>query len=184
VLGYGTIAVLSATALAITCAAVDTSPCSASDAFGNLSCGPAIEASLISRTMPPGSNSSMEFKFKSIGLRILGSTQLSEDLYSQSFIVCGREFMIIVNNKHRILDAISIPNHSREAPESIGRCEANGKTTKYEIVAVLDNSDPSQSMLPAKFARVIDLDRGHFQGVSLDNLKCSRDGIFTADGGK
>ena len=152
------------------------------EASSQLSCGPDLQNNLIGRN---GSIKSLEHLPASLQLKLLGASELSDALYSQWFVACGSEFMAILDKKQsKIRDIIVIPEHSRQSPEFLGLCERQGKETKYEIIAILENNSSDQAMLPAKFAKIVNVDHAKFEDTPTDNLSCPRDNIFTEDSGK
>jgi len=155
---------------------------SASDLFDKVQCGADIPKALIGGSMGNGSSASVEARHKALGLKDLGGDELEGGLSLSSWRICGDEYMLIVDKRSVVRDALKFPPHSKASPEFTGSCRANGKKLPGEIVAVLNNQAGADN-LPAKFAWKIDTKTAKFVKLDTAGMECPRSGIITADGG-
>ena len=79
-------------------------------------------------------------------------------------------------------DMLKFPSHSKESPAFVGSCQLNGHDLPGTAIGVLKNENDSK-ILPAVSAWKIDDKQMKFVELKPEGLRCSRDGIFTADGG-
>ena len=77
---------------------------------------------------------------------------------------------------------LKFPKHSKDSPEFIGSCQLNGHDVPGTAIGVLKNENGVE-MLPAVIAWKIDDKQTKFVMLQAEGLRCSRDGIITADGG-
>ena len=77
---------------------------------------------------------------------------------------------------------LKFPKHSKESPQFIGSCHLNGHDLPGTAIGVLRNQDGVQA-LPVVIAWKIDDKQVKFVKLQTEGLRCSRDGIITADGG-
>lgn len=155
---------------------------SASDLFSRIQCGSDIPKALIGGFMSKERVVSIEARHKALGLKDLGGSELSGDLFLSSWLICGNEYLLILDKKSIVRDVLPFPQHSRVSPEFIGSCRVNGKELPGEIVAVLNNQAGAEN-LPAKFAWKIDPRKAKFVKIATEGMQCPRSGIITADGG-
>ncbi|HEU4389903.1 MAG TPA: hypothetical protein VFV34_19025 [Blastocatellia bacterium] len=155
---------------------------SAADLFSKIQCGADIPKALIGGFMPKGSVASIEARHKALGLKDLGGSELEGDLFLSTWLICGNEYLLIMDKKSIVRDALQFPQHSKASPEFIGSCRVNGKQLPEEIVAVLNNQAGAEN-LPAKSAWKIDRRRAKFVKLATEGMECPRSGIITADGG-
>ena len=64
----------------------------------------------------------------------------------------------------------------------MGSCQLNGQDLAGTVIGVLKN-EPGVQMLSAVAAWKIDDKQAKFVELKTGGLRCSRDGIITADGG-
>lgn len=150
-------------------------------ALDGVECGSDVRALLVGRTIPNERVSSTEQRYKAIGLKDLGSYEVSDKLSVASWRICGEEYELLQEGS-RVMDVLKFPVHSKAAPEFVGECQIDGKQSTATIIAVLDGS-ASESWLPAKKAWRVDEVRKTFVDLHGANISCPRDGIVTADGG-
>jgi hypothetical protein len=158
----------------------------AKDGFDGIKCGGDIAKDLVGRTMPAGTASATEDRHKDISLKDLGADEISDNLNSVSWQMCGGEYMMLVDSKDRIRDAIAIPAHSAKTPEfSDMNCKLGGKDTPYLVVAILRNDAAASGdkLLPATTAWRIDKKAVKFVPLPVAGLTCPASGIITTDGG-
>jgi hypothetical protein len=77
---------------------------------------------------------------------------------------------------------LKFPKHSKDAPAFIGSCQLNGHDVPGTAIGVLKNEDGAEILL-AVIAWKIDDKQMKFVELKIEGLRCSRDGIITADGG-
>jgi hypothetical protein len=152
----------------------------AADGFDKVLCGSDIPKALIGQRSPNGKVVAIEGRHKDLSLKHLGSEEISDNLWTTYWSICGSEFVILDDG--RIRDVLPFPPHSKDAPAFGGTCQANGKDLPDAIVAVLSLT-PGKEPLPASAAWKIDTKRVKFVSISTDGLTCPRNGIFTVDGG-
>jgi hypothetical protein len=166
------------------------------DEFAAVHCGSDIPHALVGKR---SSNEPVEktvARHSDLGLKALGGDEVSDELNSESWAICGSEFMLLTDKHGVVKDALSMPAHSRASPEfGAGFCKANGKAMAGLVVAILDNqaagsaADTSHytvqddTLVPAKSAWKIDEKTGKFAAISASGLSCPRSGIITTDGG-
>ena len=78
---------------------------------------------------------------------------------------------------------LKFPKHSKDSPQFIGSCQLNGHDVPGTAIGVLKNKDGGET-LPAEIAWKIDEKQVKFVPLQTEGLRCSRDGIVTADGGR
>ncbi len=154
----------------------------ASDLFGKIRCGTEIPKALIGGSMTNERDASIEARHKALGLKDLGGSELTGDLFLSSWLICGNEYLLILDKRSIVRDVLQFPQHSKAAPEFIGSCRVNGKELPGEMVAVLNNQAGAEN-LSAKFAWKIDRKKAQFVKLATEGMQCPRSGIITADGG-
>ena len=151
--------------------------------FKNIKCGTNIAKALMGRYMPNETVSVTEAKYKDLGLQDLGGTEISNTIFSISWMICGDEYLLL-EKRDIVRDVLRVPEHSKSSPENIaGECQVNRVKRKDAIVAILDGS-ATTPYLPAKSAWRIDEAKVRFVPMSTSGLSCSRASIITADGGQ
>ncbi len=155
---------------------------SAADLFSKIRCGADIPKLLIGGFMTNERDAAVEARHKDLGLKDLGGSELTDDLFLGSWLICGKEYLLILNKKSIVCDVLQFPQHSKASPEFIGSCRVSGKEVPGEIVAVL-NDQPGAENLAARFAWKIDRRSAKFVVLPTEGLQCPRSGIVTADGG-
>jgi hypothetical protein len=155
---------------------------SAADLFSKIQCGADIPKALIGGLMTNERVSSIEARHKPLGLKDLGGSELKGDLFLSSWLICGNEYLLIMDKKSIVRDALQFPQHSKASPEFTGSCRVNGKELPEDIVAVLNNQAGAEN-LSAKSAWKIDPRKAKFVTLATEGMQCPRSGIITADGG-
>jgi hypothetical protein len=151
------------------------------DQFDKVRCGSDIAKALIGQRASNERVVALEGRHKDLGLKDLGADEISRQLSTISWMICGSEFMLL-EDQHIVRDVIAFPPHSKSAPAFGGICQIDGKDSQNVIVAVL-NDRPGTEPLPATAAWKIDEKRAKFVKISTDSLFCPRNGIRTSDGG-
>jgi hypothetical protein len=151
------------------------------DGFDSVRCGSDIRKALLNRTMPNEKVAAIEERHKELGLKDLGATEISDRLSVISWRICGEEY-VLLEDKHLVRDVLKFPKHSKDTPQFVGSCQLNGHDVPGTAIGVLKNEDGLAS-LPAVIAWKIDDKQMKFVELKTEGLRCSRDGIITADGG-
>jgi len=153
----------------------------ASDGFGAVHCGSDIPKALIGQKMSNETVVAIEGRHKNLGLKDLGGSDVSERVFLASWRICGDEYALL-EEKDVVRDVLKFPAHSKDTPEFVGSCQANGKQMPGTIIAVLENRKGAQA-LPATAAWKIDEAGKRFAKLPAAGLLCPRDGVITTDGG-
>ena len=153
----------------------------AADGFDSVHCGSDVGKALIGRTMPNEKVVATEERHRDLGLKDLGGTDISDRLFLISWQICGEEYALL-EDKDVVKDVLKFPKHSKDSPEFIGSCQLNGHDVPGTAMGVLKNENGVE-MLPAVIAWKIDDKQTKFVMLQAEGLRCSRDGIITADGG-
>ena len=151
------------------------------DGFDSVRCGSDVRNALLGRTMSNEKVSLLEERHKDLGLKDLGGTEISDRLFLISWRICGEEYALL-EEKDVVRDVLKFPKHSKDSPQFIGSCQLNGRDLPGTAIGVLRNEDRVQT-LPAIIAWKIDDKQVKFIKIQTEGLRCSRDGIITADGG-
>jgi hypothetical protein len=123
----------------------------------------------------------IEERHKDLGLKDLGAQEISERLFLITWRICGDEY-VLLENKDVVRDVLKFPKHSKDSPQFIGSCQSNGQNVPGTAIGVLKNEHGVET-LPAVTAWKIDDKQMKFVELQTEGLRCSRDGIITADGG-
>jgi len=154
----------------------------AGDLFSKVQCGSDIPKALIGGLMTNERDAAVEARHKALGLKDLGGSEMAGGLFLSSWLICGKEYQMIMDKKSIVRDVLEFPEHSKASPEFIGSCQVNGKKVPGEIIAVLNNQAGAEN-LSAKSAWRIDSKSAKFAKVDTAGLQCPRSGIITSDGG-
>jgi len=152
------------------------------DGFDSVRCGSDIQKALLGRTMSNEKIVVLEERHKDLGLKDLGASEISDRLSVISWRICGEEYVILQDNKDIARDVLKFPKHSKELPEFIGSCQLNGHDVPGFAIGVLKEENGVE-MLSAVVAWQIDEKQMKFVKLQTEALRCSRNGISTADGG-
>jgi hypothetical protein len=158
-----------------------TSICDAADGFDSVRCGSDVRNALLGRTMSNEKIVALEERHKDLGLKDLGASEVSDRLTVISWRICGEEY-VLLEDKDVVRDILKFPKHSRDSPAFIGSCQVNGHDVPGTAIGVLKNENGVE-ILPAVAAWKIDDKQMKFVELKTEGLRCSRDGIITADGG-
>src|SRR5258705_11697071 len=146
---------------------------SAADLFSKVRCGADIPKALIGGFMTKESDAAVEARHKALGLKDLGGSELTGNRFLSSWLICGNEYLLILDKKSIVRDVLQFPEHSKASPEFIGSCRVNGKEQPGEIVAVLNNQSGAEN-LSAKFAWKIDPGKTKSDKLVKDGMHCPR----------
>jgi hypothetical protein len=154
------------------------------DEFKNVKCGADIPKALIGQRSSSETIVKTEAKYRALGLKHLGADEISDRLSSINYLICGMEFVLLVDRPGLVRDVIAFPPHSRKSPDFSGTCRASGRDLPDVYIGVLDGAAAGGDALPVLAAWKIDQKNAKFVKASTDGLRCPRDGIYTVDGGR
>ena len=154
----------------------------APDGFEAVRCGSDVRKALVGRKTSDERVVVLEERHKDLGLRDLGGSEISDRLFLGSWRICGDEYAVL-EEKNVVRDVLRVPPHSKESPEFTGACRMSGKDIPGTVIAVLKN-EKGADRLSATAARKIDEKGKKFVPLSPEGLRCPRDGVITADGGR
>jgi hypothetical protein len=153
----------------------------AADGFDSVRCGSDVRKALLGRKMSNEKIVVLEERHKDLGLKDLGASEISDRLSVISWRICGEEY-VLLEDKDVVRDVLKFPKHSKDSPAFIGSCQLNGHDFPGTAIGVLKNENGVET-LPAVTAWKIDDKQMKFVELKTEGLRCSRDGIVTADGG-
>jgi hypothetical protein len=153
------------------------------DEFQGLQCGGDIAKAMIGKRTVNAPIVEIEKKYRAIGLKNLGGDEISDNLSSVYSMICGAEYIELIDRKGLVRDALAFPPHSKASPAFSGFCQLKGKDLPDVIVGVLDGS-VAGNLLPVKTAWKIDQKQAKFVAMPGEGVLCPRSGIYTVDGGK
>lgn len=151
------------------------------DGLNSVRCGSDIRKALVGRKMSNEPIAVLEERHKDLGLKDLGASEISDRLSTISWRICGEEY-VLLEDKDVVRDVLKFPKHSKDSPQFIGSCESNGQKVPGTAIGVVKN-EQGVEMLPAVTAWKIDEKQMKFVELQTEGMRCSRDGIITADGG-
>jgi hypothetical protein len=152
------------------------------DEFKNVKCGADIPKAMIGQRSSNERIVVTEGKYRSLGLKHLGADETSDQLSSINWLICGAEYIMLVDRKGLVRDAMAFPPHSKKSPAFSSYCKLNGKELPDIFVGVL-NAEVAGDQLPALSVWKINLKGAKFVKASTDGLRCPRSAIYTVDGG-
>lgn len=167
----------------------------AADGFQSVKCGGDIPGALIGQHMTNERAVVIERRHAALDLKNLGADDISDLLDSTSWRICGKEYILISDDRDIVRDALLFPAHSRRAPQFVGEpCQIGETKLPDYVIAVLDNatadvggaahySPQDKALLPATAAWKVDEKKDKFVRIESNGLRCPRSGIVTADGG-
>lgn len=153
------------------------------DEFEGVKCGSDIPKALIGKRSSNAPVVELEKKYQALGLKDLGGDEISEALSSVNWLICGAEYVELVDRRGTVRDVLPFPPHSKGSPAFSGMCRLNGRERPDMIVAVLDGAGTADP-LPVKSAWKIDRKQARFVPMPAEGLLCPRSGIATSDGGR
>ena len=155
----------------------------AADGFDSAHCGSDVGKALLGKKMSNEKIVVLEERHKDLGLKDLGSSEISDRLSVISWLICGEEYAFLQDNKDIVRDVLKFPKHSEDSPQFIGSCQLNGRDVPGSAIGVLKEENGVE-MLSAVIAWKIDEKQMKFVKLETEGLRCSRNGISTADGGR
>ena len=153
----------------------------AADGFESVHCGSDVRKALVGRKMSNEKIVALEERHKDLGLKDLGASEISDRLTVISWRICGEEYALL-EDEDVVRDVLKFPKHSKDSAAFIGSCQSNGHNIPGTAIGVLKNENGVEN-LPAVSAWKIDDKQMKFIELKTEGLRCSRDGIITADGG-
>lgn len=154
----------------------------AAGGFDSVHCGADVRKALIGHKMSNEPVAALEERHKDLELKDLGASEISDRLSAISWQICGEEY-VLLEDKGVVRDVLKFPKHSKDSPQFVGSCQSNGKKVSGTAIGILKN-EPGVEMLTATAAWKIDEKQMKFVELKTEGLRCSRDGIITADGGR
>lgn len=155
---------------------------SRADEFQKIKCGSDIPKAMIGQRSSNERIVVTEKKYRALGLKHLGADEISDRLSSINWLICGAEFIALVDRSGLVGDVLPHPPHSKQSPAFSGVCQVKGKDLPDIIFAILDGAKATDP-LPVLMAWKIDQQHKKFVKVSSEGLLCPRSGIYTVDGG-
>ncbi|MGQ0685538.1 hypothetical protein [Bradyrhizobium sp.] len=156
-------------------------PAAVADEFRNVKCGSDIPKAMVGQRSSTDKVVKIEAKYRALGLKHLGADEISASLSSINYLICGAEFVLLLDRKDIVRDVIAFPAHSRQSPAFSGTCRAGGRDLPDVFIGVLDGASGGD-MLPVLSAWKIDQKSARFVRAP-EGLRCPRSSIFTVDGG-
>src|SRR5262245_59908591 len=152
------------------------------DGFDSVRCGSDVQKALLGHKMSNEKIVVLEERYKDLGLKDLGTSEISDGLSAISWRICDDEYVLLQDDKNIVRDVLKFPKHSKDSPAFIGSCQLNGHDVPGTAIGILKNENGTK-MLPALSAWKIDERQMKFVELQTAELRCSCDGIITADGG-
>lgn len=149
--------------------------------FAGLQCGADIPKMLIGRTMPNERVVVTEQRYRHLGLKDLGATELDAGSNAIWWSICGSELVELEDSRSVVKDVLSFTALPATALLFEGNCTVDGKPLGDEVIAVLTDR-PGHAMLAAAKAWAVDVAKGRFVPLDTAALSCPRSGAHTAQG--
>src|SRR5262245_10529142 len=89
---------------------------SAADLFSKVQCGTDIPKALIGGFMTNERDAVIEARHKALGLKNLGGSEETGDLFLSSWLICGNEYMLILDKKSIVRDVLQFHENSKASP--------------------------------------------------------------------
>ncbi len=155
----------------------------AKDGFENVRCGGDLAKALVGQHGSDEPVAKIEARHKDLGLKDLGADEISDTLSSISWRICGRNVVVLEDNRTSLIrDALEVPPSSKANPAFNGICQVKGKDMATSVIAIL-RDQPGAALLPVDVAWKIDEKQKKFVKIPTADLACPRDGIVPSDGG-
>lgn len=157
----------------------------AADEFDGIKCGADVPTIMVGKRASNERVVVVEKRHSDIGLKDLGGTEISDQLFLVSWHICGNEYAELINTKKNLVrDVLQIPPHSLSMPLSLAeKCQVGSNDIPDAVIAVLDNSQEikpasylKQIMLPAKIAWKVDEHQERYIPLSVEHLSCAISG--------
>lgn len=141
--------------------------------FAGLQCGADIPKLLVGRTMPNERVVVIESRYKNLGLRDLGATELDAGSNAIWWVMCGTELVELEDSHSVVKDVLSFKSLPDHALLFEGSCTVNNTPIQGEVVAILVDQS-GHTMLPATAAWMINESKERFIPLSTAMLLCPR----------
>src|SRR5262249_29382708 len=82
---------------------------SAADLFAKVQCGTDIPKALIGGSMSNERSALIEARHKALGLKDLGGSELTDDMFLSSWLVCGNEYLFVLGKKTVVRYGLQFP---------------------------------------------------------------------------
>jgi hypothetical protein len=152
------------------------------DGFESVRCGGDVRKAMVGRKTSNERVVVIEARHKDLQLKDLGAEEISDRLNLIFWLICGEEYAVLEDGDV-VRDVLKFPKHSKDSPQFEGSCQLNGHDVEGVVIGVLKNEEGA-AMLPAAKVWKIDEKQKKFVVLQTEGLRCSRDGISTADGGR
>ena len=149
------------------------------DGFESVRCGSDVRKAMVGRKTSNERVVVVEARHKDLQLKDLGAEEISDRLNLIFWRICGEEYAVL-EDKDVVKDVLKFPKHSKDSPQFVGSCQSNGHDVAGVVVGVLKNEEGAAMLAPVKVWK-IDEKQKKFVELPTEGLRCSRDGISTAD---
>lgn len=148
--------------------------------FAGLQCGANIPKLLIGRTMPNDRVVVTERRYRNLGLKDLGATELDAGYNAIWWSICGAQLVELEDSHSVVRDVLSFDSLPRKALLFEGGCTVHHQTLRNEVIAVLTDQ-AGHAMLAATKAWTIDVAKGRFMPQGTAALLCPRSGAHAVE---
>ncbi|HXE23162.1 MAG TPA: hypothetical protein VN617_12625 [Rhodoferax sp.] len=148
--------------------------------FAGLQCGANIPKLLIGRTMPNERVVVTERRYRNLGLKDLGATELDAGSNAIWWSICGAELVELEDSHSVVRDVLSFDSVPSKALLFEGGCTVNHQLLRNEVIAVLTDQ-AGHAMLAATKAWTIDAAKGRFMPQGTTALLCPRSGAHAVE---
>lgn len=152
------------------------------DEFSKVKCWVDIPKALINQRSSNERVVITEAKWPALNLKYLGAAKVSNQLATINWYICGAEYVLLVDRKGFIRDAIRFPPHTEMSPAFFGRCKQGDAET--DMLVGIANATVLEDQLPVLAAWKIDLKEAKFvKQEPIDGLRCPRRASYRVDAG-
>jgi hypothetical protein len=151
------------------------------DEFGNVKCWSDIPKALINQRASNERVVTTEARYPALSLKYLGAGKVSNQLVTANWLICGAEYILLVDRTGFVRDAIRFPPHSEMSPAFSSLCKLDDKELPDIFVGVL-NAEVTGDQLPALAVWKIDLKDAKFVQAPTEGLRCPRRASFMPRG--
>ena len=156
----------------------------AADEFAMVRCGADVGQAMVGKRSSNERVVVIEARHKDLGLKDLGASEISDQLFLIFWRICNSEYAELVNTKNGLIRAVlPLPAESLFSPHAVlEECQVAGKTISDAGIVVLDNSNRQRPkdyndhieriMLPGKMAWRIDEVQERFVPMPTQGLSC------------
>lgn len=148
-------------------------PAAVADEFSKVKCWSDVPKALIGQRSSNEKVVATEANYPALNLKFLGSNKVSNQLASVNWYICGAEYILLMDRKGFIRDAIRFPPHSEMSPAFSSLCKVDDKDVPDIYIGIL-NAEVMGDQLPALVAWKIDLKEAKFIKEPVEGLRCPR----------